>query len=250
MDIRRELENIGLSKNESKLYQALLELNETTTGPIIKRTNLHGSKVYEGLERLQQKGLVTFVIKENIRYFRAVDPHKIIDYLEEKKKEIEDQEKNIRTIIPMLSAIKGNTDTTHTEVYQGWKGMETVYSEMRRTLTSKDINYVIGASKGENEEQARLFFQKHVRGLAQKKIKQRIIYHKSAKGNIEESYNYPKLFEIKYMKDTSPTEINIWRDNVMIIILSRNPTVIRIKNKNLAESFVNYFEVIWKSAAR
>ena len=82
------LEKIGLTKNEVKIYLKLLELGLTTSGAIIKKTGIHNSKVYDGLERLANKGLVTHVIISNIKNFKAVSPDRLLDFLEDKKNNI------------------------------------------------------------------------------------------------------------------------------------------------------------------
>jgi len=56
MEIGGTLETIGLTRNEVKVYLSLLSIGFTTTGILIKKTGLHGSKVYDALERLSQKG--------------------------------------------------------------------------------------------------------------------------------------------------------------------------------------------------
>jgi len=251
MEIEKSLENIGLTKNEIKIYLSLLNLGLTATGKIIKETGIHTSKVYDGLERLTKKGLVSYVIISNTKHFRAAGPKRILDFIEDKKRKFNLQEKEIKKIIPHLEILNHpEGKETQAEIFKGWSGMETVYKMMRETLKKGETNYVLGASKGENSEQVKNFFNKHLVGLAKKGIKQKIIYNKEAKGNIEEQYKHPKLFEIKYMKDTTNSEINIWKDKVMIIILTKNPTIILITDKIIAESYINFFNMLWKIAKK
>ena len=60
MKTEKLLEHIGLTKNEVKVYLALLDTGLTTTSAIIKETCINTSKVYESLERLLKKGLVSY----------------------------------------------------------------------------------------------------------------------------------------------------------------------------------------------
>ncbi len=251
MDIEKTLENIGLTKNEIKIYLALLSLGLTSTGAIIKKTGIHTSKVYDGLERLGEKGLVSYIIKSGTKHFKAVNPDRILDFLRDKKKDIEEQEKEAKQIIPELKAVLGEvSEGTEAEIFQGWKGMETVYKMLRDGLKKGDMNYVFGASKGEDEEKTKLFFERHITFLAEKGIKQNIIFNENSKENIEEYFKHPKLFQVRSMANTTPSEINIWKDNVMIVILRAIPTVILIKDKKVADSFRQYFEAMWKIAKK
>jgi len=251
MEIEKTLEEIGLTKNETKIYIALLKIGQTTSWSIIKDTGIHTSKVYDGLQRLIEKGLVSYVIISNTKNFNATDPDRLLDFLDDKKRKIENQEKDIIKIIPTLRAeINTNQEETKAEIFKGWKGMETVYRMLRETLKKGDTNYVLGASKGEYSEQVKNFFNKHLKGLAEKGIKQKIIYNEEAKGNIVEQEKHPALFSIKYIKNTTPAEINIWEDKVMTIILTKNPTIILITDSKVAESYRTYFNILWKSVEK
>ena len=61
MDIKI-LEETGFSKREAKIYLKLLELGATTSGPLIDKTDVPSSKIYEVLNRLEEKGLVAKTI--------------------------------------------------------------------------------------------------------------------------------------------------------------------------------------------
>src|SRR3989344_7655569 len=93
------LRKIGLTDNEISVYLALLEIGSSTTGEIIKKSGLHSSRVYECLEKLQAKGLVSYVIKANRKHFEATNPKRLADYLEDKQKQIEDEKEEVQKII-------------------------------------------------------------------------------------------------------------------------------------------------------
>lgn len=249
MNIPKTLENIGLTKNEIKIYLALIDLGLTSTGPLIKKTGIHTSKVYDGLERLTEKGLVSHIIKSSTKYFKAVSPDRILDFIQDKKKKLEEQEKEVLSIIPQLkSKQKSDLDETKAEIFQGWKGMETVYKMLRNKLKKGDLNYIFGASRGEDEKRVQEFFTRHINFLGQKGIKQKIIFNEEARGNLPIYEKYPRLFQMKYLENTTPSEINIWADNIMVVILRKNPTVILINDKKVAHSFIQYFNAMWMIA--
>ncbi|MBI2666692.1 hypothetical protein HYX13_03715, partial [Candidatus Woesearchaeota archaeon] len=108
-----------------------------------------------------------------------------------------------------------------------------------------ESNLVFGASKGEDVEMTRRFFNKHLKLMAEKRIKQKIIYNEDARGNIPEQTKYPHLFKARYLKNTTPSEINVWADKVMIVILRKEPTVILVSDQTVADSFREYFKVMW-----
>ena len=67
MDIKL-LEEIGLANSEIKVYTTLLKTGEIKVGELIKELSLHRSRIYEAINRLTDKGLVSYVIKNNIKY--------------------------------------------------------------------------------------------------------------------------------------------------------------------------------------
>ena len=90
------LQKLGLSKNESKVYLVLLELGLSSTKPIIERTNLHRQIVYDTLSSLIEKGLVSYVIQANRKYFKASNPKQFLGYFNQKQREIKIQKKEFQ----------------------------------------------------------------------------------------------------------------------------------------------------------
>src|SRR3990167_10792876 len=96
------LRKIGLTENEIKIYLDLLRSGTSTAYDIGKRTGIYRVHVYDKLEQLMNKGLVTHIYQGAKKYFQATPPVKIKHYLEEKKKEMELQEADINSILPEL----------------------------------------------------------------------------------------------------------------------------------------------------
>src|SRR3989344_475286 len=100
--IEQALQRIGLTDGEIKIYLALLELGSTSTGKLTKKSGISGSKVYEVLDRLMNKGLANFIIKNGVKYFEAARPERLLDHLSEKESEIEKEKAEVQKIIPEL----------------------------------------------------------------------------------------------------------------------------------------------------
>ena len=58
-----DLLKIGLTEGEAKVYIALTELGSSTVGPIVKKAKVAYSNVYDILNRLIEKGIVSFITK-------------------------------------------------------------------------------------------------------------------------------------------------------------------------------------------
>lgn len=62
MDIL-DLKKIGLTDGEIRLYDALLEIGETTRTKLAKKSGISPSKIYDIANRLIEKGIVSSVKK-------------------------------------------------------------------------------------------------------------------------------------------------------------------------------------------
>ena len=63
---REILREIGLTDSETKVYLALLELGDSTRGEIVNTAGIAGSKLYEIIDKLQDRGLVSVYIKNKV----------------------------------------------------------------------------------------------------------------------------------------------------------------------------------------
>ena len=99
------LKEIGFSDREIKVYLALLELGETTVGPIASRTRIQHSKIYQTLEKLIDKGLISFIIKSKTKYFQAQNPNQILNMLKEKERRFSGSKRRNFNIIYVITKI-------------------------------------------------------------------------------------------------------------------------------------------------
>ncbi|MHA2069961.1 MAG: helix-turn-helix domain-containing protein, partial [Candidatus Thorarchaeota archaeon] len=70
----QDLRNIGLTDGEIRIYEALLELGETTRTQLAKKSGVSPSKIYDVTNRLIEKGIVSAVKKDGILHFSAANP--------------------------------------------------------------------------------------------------------------------------------------------------------------------------------
>src|SRR3989344_6093681 len=133
------LEEIGLSKNEIKVYLALLKIGKTTSLRIINETGIQVSALYYCLDNLIKKGLVSYSLLANKKHFQAAPPEQLINIIEFRKQEIE-------SLLPELKAIQKTTEESiGTNVYEGFKGFKGIYDRLLKVMKKGDTYYVFGA---------------------------------------------------------------------------------------------------------
>lgn len=246
--ISQELEQIGLNKSEIKVYLTLLKLGSSTTGPIISESRTANSKIYEVLEKLIQKGLVSHFIKENVRYYKATNPKMLIDYLEEKKLAIEKEKEQLNKILPTLMAFsKEKEEDKEAAIYSGHRGVKTAFTNLVDELNEGEEVHIMGVYDfGEKFLHLALYFQKM---RSNKKIKAKFLINPEARNIAKEFKKYPPV-EIKYLPQgmLTPAIFLIYGDKV-IINLAKEMTFFVLKSKSAKESFDAYFNLLWKTAS-
>lgn len=244
------LEKMGLSKNESKIYLALLDLDLTSSKNIIEKTNLHRQIVYDSLDSLIEKGLVSFVIKANRKYFKASDPKTFFEYFNNKEKEVNNQKQEFKKILPKLIEKRNtNKETQETTIFQGNKGIKSLLDDM---LNRKNEILTIGASDVKAEA-----FQYHIKFnlplfhkiREKKKFPLRILLSEDMKTRVK-ALNKLKHTKVKILprEFTSNSSTNIYGNKVSIIMWGSQPFGILIKSKEIAIAQKKHFELLWKIA--
>ena len=103
--MKESLEQIGLTKNEIKVYLTLLKLGSVSVGMITEASGVHRRNVYDAIERLIKRGLVGHVLKGKIKYFEAANPNCLLNILKEEKDILKNKVKGVNEILPKLLAI-------------------------------------------------------------------------------------------------------------------------------------------------
>lgn len=244
----RPFEDLGLTKGEIKVYLALLELGLSTTGNIVKKSGVSTSKVYKILDKLIEKGLVSYVLKRKAKHFKAAEPAKILDYVERKERALEDNKKEIANLLPSLKQIQDLAEIEQQAViYEGMEGLKTAFDDILNTLKKGDVQLAFGA--GSQEKNILRFFHHFHLKREKQGIKARIIFNRKVKGTFASQENSPSV-EARYIEQTTPAAINIYADSVIIALLTKKPVVFLIKSKEVSDSFRSYFDVMWKIAKK
>lgn len=243
------LEEIGLTKGEIKVYLTLLKLGETTTGKIIEEAQISSGKIYEILEKLIKKGLASYTIKEKTKYFSAASPNRILDYLYEKEKNLKEKEQELLKELPSLLSIKkAGKKEYETNLFKGFKGIQTAIFEALEDLTNKDEVLAMGIISHKKEQYNLLWQRWHKERINKKIICKAIFSDKNT--DYYKSFNKMRLTEIKVLKGITPSAIDVMGKRVLIFTYGEEASCLSIKNPEIAQSFKTFFETMWKIAEK
>ncbi len=226
---------LGLTSTEAKIYVTLIDLGRAQAGIISRKTGIHRRSVYDALERLIEKGLVSYIKENDKRFYTPADPQRLSELAKQ-------TEQGINNILPTLkSKFDEAKQKQETVFYRGVEGIKTIFED--QLVVGKDV-FIMGAAKNAPEI-LKYYLGHYTTKRVAKKIKLHLIYA-GKRTNLEPI----PLGEVRHLPDefASPVSTNIYGDKVAIIMWSAEPVAILIKNKDVAQTYQAYFELLWKLA--
>jgi sugar-specific transcriptional regulator TrmB len=232
------LENAGLTRGEVKIYITLIELGQAFAGKIAEKSGMHRRSVYDSINRLMEKGLASYVVINDKKYFEAANPERLLYILKEKEDEVSS------VLSELKEKYKRSKVKESITVFRGKEGLKTLFDGQIKT--GKDIS-ILGASPAANE-MLKYYFVEYDKKRIKNGIKVKIIFSNKLKGKHKKA----PLSEIKYLSDeySGPAAINIYGNNVAIIHWSEKPDGILIESEGIADSYRKYFDLIWRIAKK
>src|SRR3989344_3733305 len=132
----KELEILGLTKGGIKVYSAILNNGISSINDIHERTGLERRAIYDILNKLIEKGIITYVVEKGKRKFQCSPPSKLIAELNIKKQEILDFEKTMPSIEKIYASSRPKINS---EVFRGAEGIKAIWED---TLNYKEVFWI------------------------------------------------------------------------------------------------------------
>ena len=236
------LEKLGLAVNEAKVYEVLLGLGLTTANRIALEAKLQRRNVYDTLKKLQEKGLCSEISEEGVLKFKAISPHRLMDFVKEKESMLE------QVLPSLVKKYEGSTPVEQTIVYKGIDSVKNVYWDMIKE--GKDL-WVLGGRGNWLDSRWRYFLPKMERERIKKGIKYRHIFYNDLKDPKHPNHRITKILKgNKYRflpKDfTSTCSIEIYGNRVASMYWGEEPLVVVVISDKIAEGYRKYFDFIWQ----
>lgn len=236
--LEENLTKLGFSPSEIKVYIHLLKTGSSYPKKMSSETKINRSNIYEALDRLIAKGVVSFITKNNVKWFEAKKPESIMSLIKEQEEEIE---KTKKQLVHDFKKIAFNQDRNSLEanVFTGKKGLRMIFEEI---LEERKPIFLI-AAQFQFKEVFGPYFELWHKKRIQQKIAQKSIVPIKYQAKIKKR----KLLSYKFVDDsyTNPTTTIVYGDNCIFIQWVKEPLAIKIHNKEIAKSHLNYFNMLW-----
>lgn len=241
-------EMLGLSLNEGKIYETLLERGEAGISDIAVSAKIHRRNAYDAIQRLVHKGLCFQIFSTTENRYNAVDPDKLVEILSEK------QEKLLHALPSLKRKFGERFAPQEAYIYRGLEGQKNIWRDVIRV--GKD-SFFIGAKGGwfdpRIEAGRRAFFKEANR----KKIKFIQLFDHEVKSQLADfPEHFPGQLEYRFLpkKYSTNSAIHIFGDYVItytgLPIGKINDDVVFfvIHSKDLAESYRTWFWYMWEQS--
>lgn len=246
MDTESYLERIGLSKQESKVFVSTLKLGIAKVSEIAQKAGIKREAAYYILKLLGEKGFISEVIKSGVKHYSAIKPKRILEIIEEEKKQ---KTEAILEIIPELESLqKIAIEKPKVEVYEGLGGLKTAVS----VLVQKENQTILGyVPEKILHVLPKIFHMQFRRKRKERNIFIRVITEKTKlmeewiKKKDKEELRKTR-FNDKIIKG-SDIGFYILTDSILILKANEKEQLgIHIKEPNIAKLQRNIFEELWK----
>lgn len=243
------LEDLGLSPNEAKIYESLVEKGESSVSEISVSANIHRRNTYDAIERLIKKGLCFQIFSTTENKYNAVDPDKLIELLAEK------QDKLLEAMPSLKKKFGSRLAPEEAYIYRGYEGQKNVWRDVLRVGEDSFFIGAKGAWFDPNLDVGRNAFFKEAN---RKKIKFIQLFDIEVKNKLP---NFPKHFPGNLQYRFLPKEystnsgIHVFGDYVVTYTgvtigkLAKDVVIFMIHSKDLAESYRKWFWYMWDKSS-
>lgn len=147
----KELQGIGLSEKEARVYLACLEIGQATADRLAKHAKVNRSTTYVQLEALMKMGLVSTHDEGGVSQFAPESPELLKRLIIKQKDELVARERDLGLVLPaLMQQFEGAGERPIVRFFPGREGVIAVREEV---LTTKDKKlFVFFASDAMSKE--------------------------------------------------------------------------------------------------
>ncbi|HCC22211.1 hypothetical protein A2480_01830 [Candidatus Uhrbacteria bacterium RIFOXYC2_FULL_47_19] len=123
------LKSIGLQGSEISTYIAALERGPSTVIDLSKQSKLSRQATYTAIQLLEERGLMSSVMRGKKRFFIAESPEKLLSYAKRKDVELHDRVSELERILPELQLRVGG-ERPVVRVFEGKEAIKAIIQDM------------------------------------------------------------------------------------------------------------------------
>ncbi|MEI7741869.1 MAG: helix-turn-helix domain-containing protein [bacterium] len=251
----KELQNLGLTDKESKVYLASLELGESAVQDIARKAGVNRATTYVMIEQLTAKGLMSSVERGKKRFFLAEAPDKLSTRVRLEITELEEKLSGFKRILPDLHSLYDTSgERPRVRFFEGEAGLLSVADEIHETL--EDGLEVLQASS--LDDYIRIFGSyskndKHLEKVFSKAIHTRLLFTSDKPLTPRTQQSHAATLEARRLpKDRFPFqgEMTIVKDKIFLYAYTGKLIAVVIESATLAQLVRAIYELAWTGSEK
>src|SRR3989338_3765444 len=236
-------EDLGLSPNEARIYYALVTYGGSGVSTIAIRSKVHRSNAYDSLHRLIEKGLVYEVFGQRETLYEAVDPGKLLEFLEEKQRKLQS------ALPALLSRYQKHRAPEQAYIF---KGIEGVKNYLRLALKTGEDVYSLAAKGAWFDPRLQTFTEWFLKEAKKKGMKYHHIFDDEVREKLPDVLKaVGKPYKFLPKDFSTDSTMDIFGDHVVTFNglelgnLRDDLTIFVMVSPGLAESYRTWWKCVW-----
>lgn len=243
------LKELGLSEGQINVYEAVLKKGIATINNIQEKTGIERRNIYDILNKLIEKGFISYTIENKKRTYQTTHPNKIAEEIKIKQGKL----KELKNTLPDMKTIFNTSrPDIRAETYRGNEAVKTLLNEI---LEYKE-SFWMGGNNMEHASATTKDMQRYFNHWMDRRAKRKHMMHDLiSQGGYLKEWEPSKLQKHKkgYYKVHplpknfyTPMVIIIFGNKVIQIIWDKQPFAFVLDSKKVKTSFMKYFNYFWK----
>lgn len=196
--IEKALLDLGLSRNEAKVYLFLAKAGKSTASKVAKAVSLNRTEIYRVLKGLERKGLVSLVLEKPMKFVAVPFENAVSWLIEAEKMKLRTLEQRKDRLLEIWVSLPGSyMDSELREVFQILEGSNQIESKARELLESTKYEFCVFISEDIIGRLYHSGFLDELERISKKGVDVRLIADNSPK--IEFFVKEMKFKNIKYV---------------------------------------------------
>lgn len=241
------LEKAGMDEKEAEIYLILAENGESTVPVLLEHTQLSRATVYEVLPQLLAEEFIEYRKDGRVAYYRAVHPTKLLDLLDQKKRQLalleEEMNETVRQVVGSFQLANSKPGV---RFFEGKEGVINAYEEILQTGQSIDSI----EDKGEMSDFIPDYFPTFIKKRIEKNIYNRVVAPASNMINITSEKEKRETRSLPVDIFPFGMDIKISANTILFATLKKEGAIaLLIEDTVIADNFRVLFEYLWSQAA-
>ena len=249
MSLANELQKVGLSDKEAKVYLATLELAQETAPAIAKKAEINRTTAYVVLDSLIAKGLASSFQQDSKTRYTAEDPETLIRLFALQKRKVEERQDAFERAAPELRAIFGKAKSAPVvRFFEGKDGLKEMFEDYVRSGTGS--TYIIFSM----DDIQKVFTREERKRMAERRIREDIrakifyTYEKEEDAPTFVSKAHGERVRISGKDYPISCDIALYDGKVRIVSLGKRLCGVIIEDREIYKTLSGMLQLAWEGA--